>query len=173
MDRIIFYIGQGLGVVAIILGFINYQVKTRKNLLYIHSATSLTFALHYLCLGAWAGMAMNFIGLIRNVVFFYLEKKGPVKKWVVVMFAVILGGVGIAASLVKQEGWYFIISVAALMINSYSMSFTNPNNVRKSILISSPMVFIYDCFVLSVGGAIFESIAFLSAIIGLIRFRKK
>ena len=70
-----------------------------------------------------------------------------------------------SVSLITKEGWYFILSVLALMINSYAMSFQNPNSIRKSILITSPMVLAYDCFVLSVGGAVYESVAIISAII--------
>ena len=70
MDKMVYYIGQALGVVAVILGFINYQVKTRERLLVVHMATTLCFVAHYLCLGAWAGMAMNFVGFIRNIVFY-------------------------------------------------------------------------------------------------------
>ena len=115
MDQIVFYIGQALGVIAIVLGFINYQVKTRKQVLYVHSATTLTFSLHYFCLGAWAGMVMNGIGLFRNIVFYQLEKKGPVKRWIAVLFALIIGALGATASLLKHEGWHFLLSVCGLM----------------------------------------------------------
>ena len=80
---------------------------------------------------------------------------------------------GITVSLLAKEGWYFILSVVALMINSFAMSFSNPNHIRKSILITSPLVLAYDCFVLSVGGAVYESVDIVSAIIGLIRYKKK
>lgn len=173
MDQIIFYIGQALGVVAIILGFINYQVKTREQVLAVHIATTVCFTLHYLCLGAWAGMAMNFVGIIRNLAFYYCGKKGAVSKPLAIFFALLLGGMGTTASLIAHENWYFILSVAGLMINSFSMSFSNPNNIRKSILITSPLVLIYDCFVLSIGGAVYESIVIISSIIGIIRYRKK
>ena len=168
----IMLIGQALGVVAVILGFINYQVKTRERLLVVHMATTLCFVAHYLCLGAWAGMAMNFVGFIRNIVFYYTGKNGKVSKAWAVSFALIMGAMGITASLIAKEGWYFILSVVGLMINSYSMSFSNPNHIRKSILISSPLVLVYNCFARSYGGVVYEAVGMTSSVIGLLRFQK-
>ena len=168
-----FYIAQGLGVIAIILGFINYIVKTRGQVLFVNSVTTICFVLHYLCLGAWAGMALNFVAFIRNIFYYYAGKNGKVSKALSISFTVIMGAMGITVSLIAKEGWYFILSVAALMINSFAMSFHNPMNIRKSILITSPLVLAYDCFVLSVSGAVYESVAIISAIIGLIRYKKQ
>ena len=164
----LFYLAQALGVVAIILGFINYIVKTRGKVLLVNSLTTVCFVLHYLCLGAWAGMALNFVAFVRNIVYYYAGKNGKVSKTLPIIFTVVMGAIGTTVSLLAKEGWYFVLSVVALMINSYAMSFSNPNNIRKSILITSPLVLAYNCFVLSIGGAIYESVAILSALIGLI-----
>ncbi len=173
MGETAFYIGQALGVVAVILGFINFQVKTRERLLIIHICTTVCFTLHYFCLGAWAGMAMNIIGIARNYVFYITGKNGKTSRWIAILFAVIMGAGGAITSIIAGEPWYFVLSVVGLMVNSYSMSFSNPNNIRKSILISSPLVLLYDIFVLSVGGAVYEAIVIISSIIGLIRFGKE
>ena len=101
---------------------------------------------------------MNFVGFIRNIVFYYEGKKGPIKKIWPVSFAVIMGILGIAASLIAKEEIYFLLLVAGLVINSYSMSFRKPNSIRKSILVTSPMVLLYDVFVKSYGGIVYESV---------------
>ena len=172
-DDNVFIIAQGLGVIAIILGFINYIVKTRGQVIFVNSVTTICFVLHYLCLGAWAGMALNFVAFIRNIVYYYAGKNGKVSKALSVAFTLIMGAMGITVSLIAKEGWYFVLSVVALVINSIAMSFHNPNNIRKSILVTSPMVLVYNCFVFSVGGAVYESVAIVSSIIGLIRHKKQ
>lgn len=172
MDEIIFYIGQALGALTVVLGILNYQMKTREQVLFIHILTTITFALHYLCLGAWAGMAMNLVGFIRNIVFYYTGKNGKVSRFWAIFFAVILGGAGLVASLVMQEGIYFILSVLGVTMNSYAMSFSNPQNIRKSILITSPLVLTYDLFATSYGGAVYEAVVIISSVIGILRYRK-
>ena len=168
----VFFIAQALGVVAIILGFINYIVKTRGQVLLVNGITTVCFVLHYLCLGAWAGMALNFVAFIRNLCYYHAGKNGKVSKALSITFTVIMCAMGISVSLIAKEGWYFILSVLALTINTFAMSFTNPNHIRKSILITSPLVLAYNCFVFSIGGAVYESVAIISATIGLIRNKK-
>lgn len=162
-------IGQALGIVAVILGFINYQVKTRKQVLYVNIATTVCLSLHYMLIGAYSGMALNAIGIVRNVVYFFTENNEKLNRRVAAAFAIIMGVVGA----LSWESWYSVFIIAGLLINSYCMSFKNPQNLRKSILISCPMALIYNCFVMSVGGIIHESIAIISAVIGLFRYKKK
>ena len=171
MNTIIFYVAQALGIVAVILGFINYQVKTREHILIVNSLTTVCFIVHYLLLFAWTGMMMNVIALVRNITFYYTGKNGKVSKILAIGFPLIMGVSGLATSLMAKENWYFVFSVFGLMINSYAMSFTNPYNIRKSILVTSPMVLVYDCFVLSFGGIVYESVAIVSSIIGICRFK--
>lgn len=172
MEEIIYWIGQVLGGFTVVLGIINYQMKTREQVLFIHILTTITFALHYLCIAGWAGMAMNLVGFIRNIVFYYTGKNGKVSRVWAVLFAAILGSAGLVTSLLMQEGIYFVLSVVGITINSYAMSFSNPQNIRKSILITSPLVLTYDIFATSWGGAVYEAIVIISSIIGIIRYRK-
>ncbi len=172
MEQVLYVIGQLLGGVCVVLGFINYQVKTRKQVLVVNASTTLCFAFHYMLLGAWAGMAMNFVGFVRNIVFYFAGKNGKINKIWPIFFTIIIGSMGITASLIAKEGLYFCLSVAGLMINTYSMSFPNPSSIRKSILVSSPLVLAYNVFVSSWGGAIYEAVVIISSIIGILRFRE-
>ncbi len=174
MDEILQYIGQGFGGIAVILGFINYQVKTREQVLYVHIATTLVFAVHFFLLGQPATAVMQLVGTIRNITFYHLGKNGPVGKQWAVLFAVLMGAFGTVTMFLFQEGeWFAIAVIVGLIINSYSMSFSNPNNVRKSILVSSPLVLAYDVWARSIGGAVYEAIVIVSSIVGLIRFNNK
>ena len=63
MDKILFIIGQIFGIIAIILGFVSYQMKTQKQLLICQTTVSLVFCIHYLLIGATTGMAMNVVNV--------------------------------------------------------------------------------------------------------------
>ena len=165
----IMLIGQALGIVAVILGFVTYQMKSPKALLIVNLITCGVFCLHYLMIGAYSGMALNIISVIRNFTYFQLGKKGSVAKGWAIAFSIVMGVMGV----LSWQNWYSIFVVLGLIINSYCMSFSNPQNIRKSILVTSPLVLIYDVLVLSVGGAVYESIAIVSAVIGIVRTYKK
>ena len=168
MEQIIYIIGQILGIVAIAMGFISYQTRTQKGLLLMQFATCAVFCFHYLMIGAFTATAMNSIGVVRNAVYYFREKKGSTNKLLPIIFAVIMAIVGI----ITWEAWYSVFVFAGLVINTFCLSFRDPQNVRRSILVTSPMVIVYDVFVLSIGGIIYESVAIISSVIGIIRHSK-
>jgi len=169
MEELLYWIGQSLGVVAVILGFLSYQVRTRKKLMLLQTATTLVFVLHYLLIGAMSGMALNAVGLLRNIVYSNREKKFFSGRFWPIAFAVIMGFMG----LLSWQGWYSIFVVVGLVINTLALALPDPQKIRKSILITSPLVLTYDAFALSVGGIIYESVAILSSLVGILRFRKQ
>jgi len=162
-------IGQIFGFVAVVLGFISYQVKTKEKLMVVHTATCVVFCLHYLLIGAISGFALNCVGFVRNLCYANKDKKFLNHKSVPVIFAIIMGIMGI----ITWQDERSILIILGLIINTYCLSFKNPQNIRKSILISSPLVLVYDVLVLAVGGAIYEGTVIISSVIGILRYRKK
>lgn len=169
MENHLFLIGQIFGVIAVILGFITYQIRTQKALLFVQTVTALVFVIHYLLIGAVSGMVLNIVAMIRNLVYSRRDLKLFSGKWWPIAFAVIMGITG----MLFWQDWYSVFVVAGLVINSVCMSFKDPQKIRKSILVSSPLVLIYDAFALSLGGIIYESAAIVSALVGILRFSRK
>jgi len=166
---IVWIIGQVFGIIAIILGFVSYQVRTKRQLLYVQSAVSFVFCIHFFMIGAYSGMAMNAVSLVRNFVYDYRMQKGKGGKLVPCIFVC----AQLVMCVLTWEAWYSVFIMFGLAINTYCMSYTNPQSVRKSILITSPLVLIYDLFSRSVGGSIFETVSVISAFIGIMKNRKK
>ena len=161
-------IGQGFGILAVLLGFISFQAETRKKLLLTQCAISIVFLVHYLLIGAYSGMALNCISLIRNSVYCRRNSKGKMGLFWPIFFAVVMAVVGV----LTWEAWYSVFVLLGLVINTVCMAFPDAQKVRKSILVTSPLVLTYDAFVLSVGGIVYESVAILSSLIGILRNRK-
>ena len=161
-------IAQILGVFAIILGFLSYQTKSSKSVLALQSLTTVTFTVHYLLLGAYSGMVMNAVGIIRNFFYYNSEKKFFSWKGWSIIFAIVSGTLGVLA----WEAWYSVFVVAGIVINTVCMSFGYLQLLRKSILVSSPMTLLYNVLMLSVGGAINEFSAIVASVIGIIRYNR-
>lgn len=162
-------IGQLMGIVAVILGFVSYQMHTQKKILVAQTATALAFCIHYLLIGAYSGLALNSLAVVRNLAYYHRDKKlfsGPKCP---IFFAILMASLGA----LSWQGWYSLFIIAGLVINTLCLSFTNPQSIRKSILFTSPMVLIYNCFVFSIGGVIYESVAIISSVIGIIAYRKQ
>ncbi len=165
---IAYMIGQGFGIVAIILGFVSYQVKTRSHLILVQSATAAVFCIHYGLLGAYSAMAMNAVNIVRNLFYENRAKKGSKSLLIPIIFVAIQ----IVICALTWEAWYSVFVLIGIGINTFCMSFYDPQNIRKSILVSSPAVLTYDVFARSIGGIIYESVAIVSAAIGVFRFKK-
>ncbi len=167
-QQIIYFIGQVLGIIAPVLGILSYQMKTPKKIVLLQLINSVVFCAHYLMIGAITGMTLNLVGVCRNLVFYGRNSRGSKGKLAPIIFTVITAIVGI----LTWNGWYSIFIFLGMVIHAFCMSFSNAQNIRKSILITSPLVIIYDIFTLSIGGIIYESIAIASCVIGILRYRK-
>ena len=71
------------------------------------------------------------------------------------------------------QGWFSLMPMISLLINTYFMSKGDPQLVRKSILVSSPIMIVYDVLVASYGGILFESVIIISSLISVLRYRRE
>ena len=108
-------VGQGLGIVAIVLGFISYQVRTQRQLLFVQSAVSIVFCIHYCLIGAYSAMAMNSICIIRNIAYSYRTQKGIKNKLLPIGFVIIQA----IMCFLTWEAWYSICVYAKSKQNKY------------------------------------------------------
>ena len=67
---------QFIGFIGAAFGFIAYQNNNHKKIMLFKTASELTFALQFVLLRAYTGVAMNLIGCARNLVFADRVKKG-------------------------------------------------------------------------------------------------
>jgi hypothetical protein len=163
-----FIIGQSFGILATILNFISYQTNTKKSLLIIQTIATICTCLSFYFLGAATGFALNIICIIRNIAFYIIPRRSRLFYPAVAVFT--LATIGCGA--LSWQGWISLLIIVALAANTVFLSFGNPQLLRKSILVTSTFVIIYNIFVLSIGGISSELIAIISSGIGLYRFRK-
>ena len=161
-------IGQILGVVATVMSFISYQTNTKKALFLTQVLMTLCICLSFLFLGAWTGFALNLIGLVRNITFYFV--KVGTKTHIIVTSLLTLAM--ITAGFFTWAGPVSLIIITALATNTVFLSLGNPQLLRKSMLFTSSLIIIYDIFVLSIGGIANESVAIISSAIGIVRYKK-
>ena len=162
-------LGQTLGIIATLITALSYQANTKKKLLFIQGVATLCTCISYLLLGATSGFALNIVCLIRNVCF-YFQKEGKTPIYISTSIFVVMMGILGAMS---WQGPISLLIIVALAANTFFLSLGKPQMLRYSILVTSLMVLIYNIYALAIGGILNESIAILSAFIGIIRFRKK
>ena len=161
-------IGQTLGIIATIITFLSYQTNTKKALLITQTAATVCTCLSFLFLGASTGFALNIVCIIRNITFYFQNKRNTIYYISVVILTLVIVGLGI----LSWQGYISLLMIVALGVNTVFISFGNAQLLRKSILFTSAMVLVYNIYVFSIGGMASESISIVSAVIGIIRYRK-
>ncbi len=163
-------VGWIFGGLATLIGFYTMQIKDAKRMMLFYVALCAVFGLHYLCLGATTGFVMNMVGALRNLFYYFGYRVKRLQHAAIPVFFTAVAGI---LGFVFRENSYAFLMIAGLVINSFCLSFKNTQNIRKSILVTSPMVLAYNCFVGSIFGAFYESVAILAAIIGIVKYRKQ
>lgn len=184
---------QLLGFLAIGSNIISVQFNTHKRIMFFKSLGSLLFAIHYIFLHAWIGVAMDLIGTVRNIIFSYNVQKNKSNQWWIIGFATFTVGVGIATIISSWENMLIgtqwlssnyltttllaifcsILSIIAKFISTVGYGFNNPQLIRKINLASSSCWLSYNFIYFSIPGVVNELMVLISDSIALIRFRKK
>ena len=161
-------IGQIIGIIAVCFSFLTYQLKTKRGILLMLSLATVLFCTHYALLSAPVGLFLNIVGIIRNLCYYHSDKKILSSKAVPVILAAIMGVLGI----LTWEGYHSLFFIVGLMLNTLAMGYFGPQNLRKSLLLTCTLIFIYNVFNFSVGGMLNETVAIISALIGIWRDRR-
>ena len=162
-------LGQIISIAGMILTVFSFQLKTRKKILLFQSLGSSLWLISYLLLGTWAGVYINGIFLIRNVIFYFRKDKKWAQSilWLPIMVVASIG----AGALGYQTPWD-LLPVVGAVIGTFSMYMSNENMLRVLKLGESPCWLIYNSSIPNIGGIICEVCSLTSLVVGLIRYRK-
>lgn len=167
--EVMYVIGQILGIIAVVIGFFTYQMKTAGKLLIFELIVSFLFSAHYLLIGATGAMALNFLCGVRCVFYYFRNKRGSQSKLLPIVFTVLI----VATSILTWEGWYSVFIMAGLAVHSLATAMADAQKIRFAMFIKNPLCLAYNVMVLSIGGIAYECTVLVSSIIGTLRNRKQ
>ena len=103
-----YYIAQFFGFLAIITCFMSYQKTNKKDFFIVQLITNIFYGVQYLILHAYSGCISSVISLLKNILFYNLEKRN---KKISIYFLVIFGMAFIVGGIFTYEGIYSVIPV--------------------------------------------------------------
>ena len=162
-DNPIFMIGQLLGAVAVILGFLSFQMKKPRGILTLQIVTASVFSLHYLLIGALTAVALNLLAAMKCVCYYFRNRRGATERVTPLVFTLLI----ILTSILTWDGWYSAFIMIGLVISAISLAFADAQKIRFAMLIKSPCCLVYNAFALSVGGIVYECAVLVSSVIGI------
>ncbi len=161
-------IGQIFGIIATALTFLSYQANTKRSVLFIQTAATAFTCVSYFFLGASTGAVLNIVCIMRNLTFYFQKERTRACYISASLFAAAMLFLGA----LSWQGAISLLLMLALAANTVFLSLGNAQILRKSILLTSLAVLIYNCFVFSVGGIANEALAIISSAIGILRYRR-
>lgn len=165
-------ISQIIGFGGAGLNFLSFQQSKRRNIIGVQIGAALLFIVHYILLAidgdgeAFSGAALNFIGLLRSIVFINNDKKWAKSPVWLVVFVII----STVAAILTWEEWYSFLPSAAMILTTVSYWMKNETKIRLITFPSSPCWLVYNIIVGSVAGIVTECIVMTSLIIAIVRY---
>lgn len=151
---------------------LTYVIKKRTLILLFSLAALLFNGLHYSLLGAWAGVGVVCIAVIRNVLFLIQQKikaldKYVIDDWMILIFLLIISAV---TAVWTYDGLLSLFSIFASVIYTVSVWQKNIKVYKILGIISGIINIVYFAFIGSIFGIILESIVCLVTIVFTIIF---
>ena len=160
---------QGVGLLGALFNLIAYQLNEHKKIMIFTTLNALSFTLQYFLLGAYTGMLINGIAIVRNILFAYLVAKKKNTLPATVIFSVLM----IISGAVTWAGPISLLPVLGKTTETVSFSMKNAKLVRVIAFPSMLCWLTYNCITGSIGGAISDLMAITAITIGAIKDVKR
>ena len=170
------WIAQAVGIVAMMFNIFSYQQKSAKRVITFQLFGALLFGVNYCMLGAPVGMCMNFVAVVRAIVYSNREKfRADRAFWLVIFTSVyvlsyILSFTVFGMDFTLRNAIVELLPVIGMVAVTVSFRLQSAAMIRRLGFISSPCWLIYNVFNFAVGGIICEVFSLCSIIIGLFRY---
>ena len=164
-------VGQIISVIAVIITFVTYLMKSNTKIFVTNAIATAVSCIAYAMLGGTTALGLNIMCVVRNVCYLYKDKNKYAARILPPALALIMA----VMSAFLWEGYHSLFFVLGITLNTLAMGYFNPQNLRKSILLTSSLILVYNLLmpIPSIGGSINEVVAISSSVIGLIFYRKK
>ena len=161
---ITYIISQVLVIVYYLIYSFTFNMKSKSKILYTGIVATILSAISYLLLGAYTGVAMCFVAVIRNI---WFNKSKTKINLFVILFITIL------CSIFTYQNLFSLLNVLATIVYTYSLWQTSTKKYKLLGIFVNIFMIIYDISIKSIMGVIFMIIAFISSIIGYIKDNKE
>ena len=166
----LFYVAQAVGFCGMLLAVISFQQNRRDRIALLQMVASAVWAVHFGLLTAWAGMAMNLIGIARGFVFY---RKGKDRWATGAYWPYLFSAVSVAACLCTWEGLLSLLPTAGMVVSSFGLWADAPRTVRRLNLPGSLLWLTYNWFSKSWAGFLTECCNTCSILIAMLRFDRR
>ena len=160
-------IAQLFGLLGVVFYLLSFQQKRRSGIVFVNIVSRVFYVLQYFLLGAFDGVAMDFLGLISSLCAGFALRLSP-KKRGLLFFAI--NGTIIVVGLLLYKDVFSLFAIAATVLEGTALWLRREKLIRLLTLVSAPLWLIYNVSNLAFGSALGNALAMVSIVIALARF---
>lgn len=160
---------QIIGFIGLIISVFSFQFKKHQQIVVCKLISEQVFAIQYVLLGAWTAVVLDFISVIRNLLFYYLVKKNRSTTPVIIAFGLFV----IVTGIVTYDGPVSLLPIISKLLTTVSYGMKNEKLLRIITLPSCIFWIIYNLFVGSIGGALTDTMTLVSLLFAIYKFDVK
>ena len=150
------------GMIAVVIGM---QQKQYDRIALCKTLNSFFGGIHYIFLGGYTGMVINFASVFTNGVYWYRNKRNKNN----LPFQILFGICFVVLALLSWDGPISLFVVAAKMFSSVALGIKNTRIIRILNAISSPCWLVYNAYMGSLPGIVGETLITLSVLTAIVR----
>lgn len=160
---------ETIGCIGMLLSVFSYLCNSHKKILMFKSISEVVFACQFFFLGAYTGMCMNGIGLVRNSIFTRTVEKGKnVKPWIIIFCLITIG-----LCAITWKGWISVLAVIAKLLSTVAYGFKNPHLIRLFAFPAQVLWIFYDIYYFTFFGILADALSFVTLIYAEVRYYLK
>lgn len=167
-------VSQIIGLAAVGLYLLSYQLKKRKQIVWTTCISNSLYVLQYILLGAFSGAIMDALSTVSS--FFAAKKNSPLfkryAKWLAVSNMIVITAAGLAIAIVQKDP-IELIPIAGALLQTGGLWCNDEQTIRKFGLCSAPFWLFYNYISQAYGAALGSVLAIISVVTSMIRYRKK
>ena len=163
---ITFIISQVFSALAFAMLVISFYNKKKSKMLAFQVADSLFDGIHFCLLGAFSGGIINFVGMLRSIVFLKKEKHSWLNSIYVFLLFIVLY---ILICLITYDGIISLLPTIGVIIFASALWFGTPKTIRFMGVIASVFWLSYDICVRSYVEITTEIILLISTMISMLK----
>lgn len=165
-------ISQIIGLAAVGLYLISYQLRKRKQIVWVTCISNALYVLQYVLLGAFSGAVLDFMSTVSS---FFAAKKNDAhfkkhKKRLAVFNMFVIAVVGLTSAFLQRE-WTELIPLSGALLQTGGLWFDNEQTIRKFGLSGVPFWLAYNLISQAYGAALGSLLAVVSIVASMVRYR--
>lgn len=172
-------IAQTVGIVAMALNILSYQMKKQKSIIVMQFFGAALFTVNMFMIGAIVGGFLNAVGAVRALIYSNKQKFRADKFiWVLGFGVLYLVSYALTFLVFDKEPTKLnliieFLPIIGMFATGIGFYLKEARSVRRAGLVSSPSWLVYNIFNFAIGGIICEILALISIITAMYRLDKK